>query len=138
MQSNKTPSRRPDLQKGLRTPTRRILGITSRTTTPGRSNKNSLPDNVNAALILDINIQAPLSNQEEEKYSEKDCTLVPREQYRSWTNKKIRHRFYYLKSLRFKYNKTEWKELVTWASNYYKDHPDDFKATESKSTMPSE
>jgi hypothetical protein len=125
-------------KRGMKTPPR-VLATNSRAVTPGRSNKSSLPDNVNALLVLDLGTQAPLPKRdEEEKYTAKDCTLIPRQQYRGFHIKKVRHRFYYLRSLRFHHNKTEWKELVKWALNYAKDHPEEVNSEESKSTMTSE
>lgn len=127
----RTPSRRPSKD-------RPIPIASGRQVTPARSNKNSLPDIVNALLVLDIHEQVPLAKIEsEDHYKRKDSTLRSHWQFKKFSSKRIYHRFYYLNTLRFQHNKTEWKQLVNWALNYSKDHPEEFNENESKSPMTS-
>ena len=137
MARNKTPSR--PVKSGFSSPPPSALAISSRTTTPGRTNKSGVPDNINTLLVLDLHAQVPLPNRpEEEKYNTDSCSLIQRAEYKPYNRKKIRHRFYYLRNLRFESNKTEWKELVQWAQNYAKDHLNKVSDTESEPVMPSE
>ena len=74
---------------------------------------------------------------EQEKKTAKECLLVKRDLYLTFNSRKINHRFYYLRSLRFSGNKTEWSELVNWARNYIKDHPEDLIMAPSECVMTS-
>ena len=79
---------------------------------------------MNALLITDTEAQAPLPRfGEEDPFNNSDVALIRRDGFAGFPSKKLRHRLYYLKDLRFRHNKTEWNDSVAWALNYIKDHP---------------
>lgn len=95
-----------------KTPPRQPL-ITHREVTPARSNSSSLPDAIQAQLILDIH------NANSNKLD--GISFVWRSHlYKGFDRAKVRKRFYFLRELRCRGNQAEWRESVAWALNQKK------------------
>lgn len=96
---------------------------TPRKTTRLRTNKASLPEIVNAKIILDIE-NCNGTNSIDYKF------VWHEDLYQGCDRNTVRYRFRYTVQLKLNSSKTEWKKLVKWANNFMADNNKPYESSD--------
>lgn len=92
----------------------RVPLITGREVTPHRVNSRSLPDSIQARLIVDAdNNKSKLFNEH---------SLIWREEWKPYNRDRIRKRFQYIVRQKLFGNQTEWENTLIWAKDFQKNN----------------